>query len=567
MLTGFDAALRVGALTATSYAGRNRLLATTDGEAGAALTVRAVKSLRVGAGALARTGVDSGQAWRAFAGFNGDHFGLPNLRGEFSGSASGGRAYGARMSRRFERVWFDLSTADVDADYPARERGSSRMSAEVGARVTKHLSLRGWAIQYDMDTLPTRPFAFQSRSYSFGFNFGPLTTDYRHEERDAFLQGSAYGSREESARATIGHAFGAATLSAGAEFGNSYDARTTEEPTPFRRLSGNAYLSATARWSGGLSVEHFAREGLAKSQQLSGTVTTTANLFPGTRLELSGSIFHVTFPIVESYTTASGRLEQSLGRGHTVALRARTFAMSASAFVPLREQTMFFLEYGLPLNIPLPGVGPRQVRARVVETGTGEAVPGALVRMGEYAAITNRDGRVVFAPTAALNQLSIERPEASAPLVVDAPELAAATKGAKREITISVGEGARVIGRVTRYDRVTRDSVAPAGGIANVIVTLTRGADTVNAVTQDDGNFDVRQLAPGNWKVTVAGGRVPPAYGFERSTTTVIAQAGHAASVEFRVMLRSQDAVLEDGGSLALPKPDPKPERQSRPPR
>jgi hypothetical protein len=215
------------------------------------------------------------------------------------------------------------------------------------------------------------------------------------------------------------------------------------------------------------------------------------------------------------------------------------------------------------------------VRARVVETSSGDAVPGALVRMGDYAAITNRDGRVVFAPTAALNQLSIERPGASAPLVVDAPELAAAKRGTKREITISVGEGARVTGRVTRYDRVTRDSVAPAGGIANVLVTLTRGADTVNVVTQDDGNFDFRQLPPGRWKVSVAGGRIPAAYGFERSTTTVIAQAGRAASVEFRVMLRSQDAVLDEGGSLALPKPDakpepkpdPKPDRQGRLPR
>ena len=97
----------------------------------------------------------------------------------------------------------------------------------------------------------------------------------------------------------------------------------------------------------------------------------------------------------------------------------------------------------------------------------------------------------------------------------------------------------------------------------------------MHVVTQDDGNFEFRQLPPGSWKVTVAGGRIPPAYGYERSSTTVIAQAGRAASVEFRVVIRAQDAVLDDGGSLALPKPDPKPDakpdsradRQSRPPR
>lgn len=571
MLTGFDAALRLGPVTATSYGGRNRLLAAKEGEAGAAVDVRILRSLQLGGGALVRTGVDSGQAWRAFTGFAGERFGLPSVRGEFSGSPGGGAAYGVRASRRFDRFWVDVATADVDADYPARERGSSRLSAEVGARLSRFMSLRGWAIQYEMDTLPTRPFSFQSRSYSFGFTLGPLTMDYRQEERDAFIQGIAYASREESARATVGHAFGPATLTAGAELGNSQDARINGETTPFQRINANAYLTVSSRWSGGVSVENYARKGLAKSQQASGTVMASAKLFSGTRLDLSGSIFHVTFPIEESYTTANARLEQSLGRGHTVALRARMHAMSSGAFVPLREQTTFFVEYGIPLQIPLPGLGPRQVRARVVEAGSGDAIPGALVRMGDYAAITNRDGRVTFAPAAALRALSVERPDVSAALVIDAPELGAAAKGQRKEITIAVGEGARVLGRVTRYDRVTRDSVVPSGGVANVVVRLTRGADTVFVVTQSDGNFEFRQLPPGSWLATVSGGQLPAAYGFERYTATVHAEAGRAVTLEFRVMSRTEEAVLQDGGALSLPKPEPKseprPKQQSKPPR
>jgi hypothetical protein len=259
MLTGFDGALHFGSLTAATYAGRNRLLTTNDGEAGGSLTYRAHRWLRLGAGALQRTGLDSGRAWRAFAGFDGEHFGLANIRGEFSGGAAGTSAYGVRASRRFSRAWLDLSRADVSANYPARERGSSRLSAEVGARLTKYMSVRGWAIEYEMDTLPTRQFAFKSRSYSAGFNLGPLAMDYRQEEREAFLTGTAYASREESARATIGHGFGFATLSGAAELGNSEDPRNDEAVVPFQRFSGNAYFSPTTRWSGGVSVEHYSR--------------------------------------------------------------------------------------------------------------------------------------------------------------------------------------------------------------------------------------------------------------------------------------------------------------------
>jgi hypothetical protein len=568
MLTGFDAALHLGSVTASVYGGRNRLLAADEGEAGAALDVRALRSLQLGAGAMMRTGVDSGQAWRAFGGFSGERFGLPTLRGEFSGSPGSGAAYGIRASRRFSRLWLDLATADVDPEYPARERGSSRLSAEVGARLTRFMSLRGWAIQYEMDTLPTRPFSFQSNSYSFGFTLGPLTMDYRQEEREAFIQGNAYASREESARATVGHAFGPATLTAGAELGNSQDARIAGEITPFQRVNASAYLTMSSRLSGGLSVENYSRKGLAKSQQTSGTMTASARLFRGTRLDLSGSIFHVTFPLVESYTTANARLEQSLGRGHTVALRARMHAMSSGAFVPLREETTFFFEYGIPLQIPVPGLGPRQVRARVVEAGSGDAIPGALVRMGDYAAITNRDGRVTFAPTAAIRALSVERRDVAAPLVIDAPDLDAAAKGQRHDLTITVGEGARITGRVTRYDRVTRDSVVPRGGIADVVVVLTRGADTLHVLTREDGGFDFRQLPPGNWLATVSGGQMPAAYGFERHTATVRAEPGRAVTLEFRVVSRSEEAVLQDGGSLSLPRPDrPKPRQQPRPPR
>jgi hypothetical protein len=572
MLTGIDAALRVGPVTASGYAGRDRLLGTDASEEGASLSMRPFGSLTLGGGALQRSGVDSGdgRAWRAFASLGENGLGLPSLRAEISQGQGGSSAYGVRAHSRFSRAWVDVSAGEIGGNYPARERGSSRSSVGLGARVTRHVSLRAWGGRYEMDTLPTRPFAFTSNSYSAGLVVGPLTAEYRHEEREAVIDGFRYSNWDEGARATIGGAFGPATFTAGAELGSSFDARSANaQRAPFQRFSGSAYFSRSRRWSGGISLEHYSREGLARNQQLSGTITTSARLFPGTRLELTGSLFHVVFPTVQSYSNVNARIEQSLGHGHSVSLRTRTFAMSASSTLPLRQQTTFFLEYGLPFQVPLPWVGARQVRARVVEAGSGNAIPGALVRMGEYTAITNREGRVTFAPTAAMYALLVERADASVPLVVDAPDLAAARRGARREVTISVGEGARIIGRVTRYDRVRRDSVAPAGGIANVIVTMTRGADTLNVVTREDGNFEFRQLPPGSWRVTVSGGRIPAAYGFERYTATVVAEAGRASSLEFRVVSRAEEAALQDGGSLSLPKPEGKrdPKQQSRPPR
>jgi hypothetical protein len=571
MLSGYDVTARLGRFTANTYAGRDRLFATDATERGASLAVRALGSLSIGVGALQRTGVDSGdgggggRAWRAVTSVGGSSFGSPLLRGEISGGKGGISAYGVRAQRRFSRGWFDVSAADVGTAYPARERGSSRMSASAGARLSKLLSLRAWAGQYEMDTLASRLFAFRSNSYSAGFTFGPLSTDVRQEEREAFIEGISYSSREESVRATIGRAFRRMTLHTGVETGRSHELNGVVATTPFYRVSGSAYLHGNARGSGGVSLEYYSRtgEGIATNQQLTGTVTTSARLLPGMRVELIGSVFQVLFPTVASYSTVNARLEQALGKtGQTVALRARTFATTSATTIP--ERTTFFLEYGLPIGIPLPGLGPRQVRARVVEAASGDVVPGALVRMGTFVAITDRDGKVRFAPEAALNALTVERPNASSPLVVDAPELAAARSTGRREVTISVGEGARVRGRVTRYDRVTHDSVTPVGGIANVMVTLSRGDDTVNVVTQEDGAFDFRQLAPGSWTIAVSGGRIPPTYGFERSSATVVVEAGRSAMIEFRVMSRAADAALEDGGALTLP-PRPTPKPTSRP--
>lgn len=570
LLTGVDATLRLGRFAASSYAGRERLLHTGAAERGAALSARLFRSFILGVGALEREGIDSGdgRVLRAFTSIGGRGPGPPLLRAEVNSGRDGISAYGARAQHRFSRGWFDVAAADLAPAAPARERGSARVSASVGARLSRLLSVRAWGGRFEMDTLAGRPYSYASDNYSAGFSFGALSAEYRRDERDALLYGVQYGSTETSARANLAGSLGRFVLAGGAEMGSSIDANLPSDVRPFQRYSGSVYVNGSARWSGGFSLDYYNRDGLASNQHLSGSVSTSAQLRRGTRLEVSGSVFHVLFPTVESYSMVNARLQQSLGRGgQTVALRARAFA--TTSLVGVAEPAIIFLEYGVPLGIPIPGIGSgdRRLRARVVEAGSGRAVPNALVRMGDYAAITNHDGRVTLAPTALLQAggVSVERANASAPLVVDTRELSRAEKGARGEVTITVGEGARLRGRVTRYDRVTRDSIAAAAGVSNVAVTLTRGADTVNTVTASDGAFDVRQLASGIWQVSVSGGELPAAYRFERRSETVVVEPGGQASIEFRVLLDTDAVLLQDGGALNLPRPPRSPPDRPKP--
>jgi hypothetical protein len=559
MLTGVDATAFLGRLTANTYAGRDRLLKSRTSEAGASLGFRPLRSFLLGVGGMQRTGADSGEGpvWRAFTSIGRNPI-APLLRAEVNSGKEGIDAYGARVQHRAARGWVDLSAADLAPTAAARERGSSRASVSLGARLTRLLSVRAWGSQYEMDTLPGRPYAFSSKNYAAGFNFGPVLAEYRRDEREAFIQGVSYTSQEESGRANIGHAFGRATMAAGAEIGQSHDPTLSEESAPFQRYTGSAYLTRSARWSAGASLEYYIRKAFVTTEHYSGSVSASARI-ANTRIEVDGSVFHVLFPTIASYSTLNARLEHAIGStGQTLALRARAFSTTSGTPVP--HPVVFFVEYGMPFEIPLPGVGARPVRARVVEAGSGRSVAGALVRMGDYTAITNADGRLTFAPTDILNQLTVERSNVSSPMVVDAPELAEARSGKTRDVTISVGEGARIIGRVSRYDRVTRDSIAATGGIADAEVTLSRGADTVRAVTKADGNFDFRQLPSGSWKVSVTGGQLPAAYAYERTSTTVITVAGGSTTVEFRVLSRTTEILLQDGGSLSLPKPDAKPD-------
>lgn len=209
------------------------------------------------------------------------------------------------------------------------------------------------------------------------------------------------------------------------------------------------------------------------------------------------------------FTQVDTRVTKMLAFGSSVGVRLRQ-TMQAGA----RTSNIGFAEYSMPIGLPVGYAKPGgRVVGRVVDSETGRGIPGTLVRLGPQAAITDRDGRVYFnglpvgdfrvslaqsksgindilLGDAAVRVDSSDRRPATFSLQVDRP---ATVTGVIREMIVArTGVGAEP------------DSLVESAPVADVTVALTNGIDTVYRITDEEGRFEMSELAPGRWTAVIA---------------------------------------------------------------
>lgn len=559
-LFGAQLRLRHGPFAASGYSARDRLMGSEVDERGAALAWKLRPLASLGVGMIERTGESAGRVWRSFAEIGARNPAASSLSAEVDGGADGISAIGVRARGRSERGWLDLGSARVGAQYPGAERGTSRVSIGVGGPVGRDVAVRLLASRYGTDSVSGRPFSFRATSLNAAVTRRGLSAEVRADERAGLAHVTRYDVAEVGAKLGATASAGRTTLTAGLEAGRAED-RITAAATPFQRVSAGITMSAWSRLSAGLRGEWLGRSGTEDNSIWSGNANLSAQLTRSTSLSVNGGVFQVVLPVIMSYATVHAQLSQELPFGHSVVVRAQGARLSGgmgAASVP----ASVYLEYGLPLNVPVPRgpAGRRRVSGRVVEYGSGESVPGALVRIGEQMAISNRDGRVVFlGPLPPDGTLSVERADGPANMVVQTASGSAASGG----FTVTVAQGGRIRGHVARYDiaRVQAgrgaaepsDSLVRGDGLPGIVVRLHRGADTVTVLTDADGEFDSGTVPPGDWLVSVDAARLPSAYGVERKALAVRVPAGQTVTPEIRVVPRFREATLEAGGELRMP--------------
>ncbi|HVH13811.1 MAG TPA: carboxypeptidase-like regulatory domain-containing protein, partial [Longimicrobium sp.] len=123
-----------------------------------------------------------------------------------------------------------------------------------------------------------------------------------------------------------------------------------------------------------------------------------------------------------------------------------------------------YLEYGVPLGIPLPARGEARVEARVRDAATGRGLADVLVRVGDRVAVTDRRGRAAFVGLPeGTHLLRVEMP-AGPEMVTDRPlPVPVTVAGGGLQTHLHPRRAARLIGTVER--RGVDSVAAPMAGV------------------------------------------------------------------------------------------------------
>lgn len=268
----------------------------------------------------------------------------------------------------------------------------------------------------------------------------------------------------------------------------------------------------------------------------------------GFELGLSTNAQRATFGVLDSsgawFSVTDARLDRRFANGSSVGVHARILQTPVQMGSP--NSSAVYLEYRAPLRLPT-GVSRERGRAvgMVRDAERGRPLAGVLVRLGDQADVSDREGRVAFSGLdARVYRVSVEPAGAAAGalLVGDVQVDLRGEDERPRQFAVAVTRGAHVAALVRRYEpALTLGSAADtsdgaASALDGVLVALQGARDTIYLATTADGHVNFGEVAPGEWTLVVLPGATPPNMAFEHDRFEVTVQAGESREVEFRLV-------------------------------
>lgn len=105
------------------------------------------------------------------------------------------------------------------------------------------------------------------------------------------------------------------------------------------------------------------------------------------------------------------------------------------------------------------------------------------------------------------------------------------------------------LGGTRRSDEVDRP-VVEKDGIANVLMELTNGTETLRRLTDAKGSFSLEGLRPGRWHLKVYDDNLPPYHYLEAQDVDIELKAGAAESVVVRVLPKLRPIKIIEQGTM-----------------
>jgi hypothetical protein len=390
-------------------------------------------------------------------------------------------------------------------------------------------------------------YAPRTRLMQAGAGFGGwVYAGFRREEFDDMRPSPQFSRTEHTLQLRTGYSTPEAGLMATVEIGQAED-RILGRSSPFRRINVYADVRPTPAVTYGFTVESSREQNLfgnERPERVGAGARLSALPFPGTRLQFDGSYSRTLLPSVEQSTLfLDAALEQQLPWGHIAAVRYRRSEFAAA---PTVVDNAWRFDYTVPLSIPFArrnGTG--ELTGRIVDAETGMPMAGMIVRAGGTLAVSEEDGTFAFPPlTPARHYLQLDPMSAGAGRVTVNPleEGVYVGHGSTVDVLVPVTRAAVVTGAVLR--RALRDSALAdglrgeamkLGGIADVVVEASDGADVHRRRTDSRGTFRFERLRPGNWAFRVVSGSVPAGDRIEPDSVMLPLAPGATAELSFTV--------------------------------
>lgn len=316
-------------------------------------------------------------------------------------------------------------------------------------------------------------------------------------------------------------------------------------PEPFRIVSLQSTFSARgASFWANLQLRDGPSAYARGDREISGAFSAYLPVLPQTTLRLAGQGRRIDDGDVEGSLDVA--LERELPAEHRVSVRGLAVAQAEAGWRP-----RMYVEYGLPLGIPLPARGGHdRVVARIYDARTGRPLADVLVRVGDRVAVTDRRGVVAFAGMPAGAHLLRVEASGGPELVADQAlplNVLVGGRGRTRRLDLGLQAAARMTGTV---ERAAADSaVAPMAGVT---VEIVGPGGEHRAVTDAQGRFEITGVRPGWWRVRVQGRSLPRHHQLAAEQHLLL-QPGGTGQAWLTVIEKERPVQMIQGGELTLP--------------
>jgi hypothetical protein len=532
------------------------------GETGAFVSTSLFDGANVSLNALNRTGGGSaGTLGSATAAITRSNY---SAEGEIARSKSGsstGTASSLRVSGQSSFMSYDAGHLSADTAFIGSQRGAQHDYITARTSYFENVSLGVNASTHRSDLSRSVGVPYTERFDVGGLNatvFNRISMELGGALRSTHTGGVTQSSNQTSLRARGDQALVFGTLTLEGELGRSRQPMIANKTftdvslalrRPLRNGSTSGYVS---RYSGGAVTK-----GSSASISLGGDFSK--RIRSKTDITVMGYAIRQQAAVSEWHTQVDAQVSHLLTNGNSLRLRARILA---GGNVPTANQSVAYLEYGMPMRLPVSKLRTTgRVYGHVVDAVSGKGVPNALVRLGPQVAITDKEGKVSFGGVpGGEHRLSMSQETSFTDAVfVGDPTLAVdSTRTQPTTFTLAIARGARVEVDVRRY-AVSRtavgggtDSLTEAGTVANATLVLTSGRDTLYRTTNDNGKATFTDVPPGEWHIAIRGD-APAFHRFDPDRADVTLAPGESRQISFRLIPRRREVQVIGGDQELRP--------------